>query len=299
MTRKMTLSVMLISIIIFSSVAIVVSQPLFQAQTQEQAQVKSKGGIGVQDLAVALEKAPSKKPSQGIATGKPVELASGASRYAIIIGISDYAGTVNDLDYCDDDAVDFKNALLETGWSEQDIVLLINDNATKYEILSAINELEGKEGPDDEVVFFYSGHGSTGVANDGDDERKDECIIPYECQQDYFIWDGELRAAFSQFESQRMLFVFDSCYSGGMTDLAAPGRLVLMACGEKQLSLESSAWENGQFSYYFADQGLLNSKADLNGDGKIAFEEAFDYAKANCRSQTPAAWDGFLNDMLP
>ncbi|MEN3051740.1 MAG: caspase family protein [Candidatus Methanosuratincola petrocarbonis] len=261
--------------------------------------MKSKGGLGVQDQAIALEKAPPKKPSQGIATGKPVELASGASRYAIIIGISDYAGTVNDLDYCDDDAIDFNNALLGMGWKNSDIVLLIDGNATREAILSAINELEGIEDSNDEVVFFYSGHGSTGVANDGDDERKDECIIPYECQQDYFIWDGELRAAFSQFDSQRMLFVFDSCYSGGMTDLAAPGRLVLMACGEKQLSLESSAWENGQFSYYFADQGLLNSKADLNGDGKIAFEEAFDYAKANCRSQTPTASDSFAYDMLP
>lgn len=299
MTIKMTLSVMLISIIISSSVAIVVSQPLFQAQTQEQAQVELKGGIGVQDLAIALEKAPPKKPSQGIATGKPVELDSGANRYAIIIGISDYAGTVNDLNYCDDDAIDFRNALLGMGWKDSDIVLLIDENATRIAILSAINGLKEKEGPGDEVVFFYSGHGSTGEANDGDDERKDECIIPYECQQDYFIWDGELRAAFSLFDSQRMLFVFDSCYSGGMTDLAAPGRLVLMACGEKQLSLESSAWANGQFSYYFADRGLLNSKADLNGDGKIAFEEAFDYAKANCRSQTPSASDNFEYDMLP
>ncbi|MGB9879381.1 MAG: caspase family protein, partial [Anaerolineae bacterium] len=219
--------------------------------------------------------------------------------WAIIIGISDYAGTINDLEYCDDDAIDFKNALLGMGWSEKNVILLLDGQATKDGILSAIGEIEEKEGLGDEVVFFYSGHGSTGVANDGDDERKDECIIPYECQQDYFIWDGELRSAFSQFESQRMLFVFDSCYSGGMIDLAAPGRLVLMACGEKQLSLESSAWENGQFSYYFADQGLLNGKADLNGDDKITFEEAFDYAKANCRSQTPTAFDGFAYDMLP
>lgn len=172
-------------------------------------------------------------------------------------------------------------------------------NATKDKILSAISQIEKIEGPGDEVVFFYSGHGSTGVANDGDEERKDECIIPYECQPECFIWDGELREAFSKFESQRMLFVFDSCYSGGMNDLAAPGRLILMACGEKQLSLESGTWENGQFSYYFADQGLLYGKADLNGDNKITFEEAFDYAKANCRSQTPTAFDGFAFDMLP
>ncbi|MEN3016246.1 MAG: caspase family protein [Candidatus Methanosuratincola petrocarbonis] len=295
MAWKMTLAAILVSIIIFSPVAVVVSQPLLQVQTQEQ----TKGGEGIQGTALANDVTPAKKPSQGIATGSPIELGDNANRFAIIIGISDYAGTVNDLDYCDDDAIDFKNALLSMGWIEGNIILLLDGDATRDGILSAIGEIESIEGSNDEVVFFFSGHGSTGVANDGDDERKDECIIPYECQQEYFIWDGELWEAFSGFESQRMLFVFDSCYSGGMKDLAAPGRLILMACGEKQLSLESDTWENGQFSYYFADQGLLNRKADLNGDSKIAFEEAFDYAKANCRSQTPTAFDGFAFDMLP
>ncbi|MDH7556215.1 MAG: caspase family protein [Candidatus Methanosuratincola sp.] len=295
MIWKIKLAVILISIVIFSPTAVLVSQSPLQVQVQAQ----TKGGEDIQDSALAQDGTPAKKHSQGIATGIPIELDQKADRWAIIIGISDYAGTINDLEYCDDDAIDFKNALLGMGWSEKNVILLLDGQATKDEILSAIREIEKKEGLGDEVVFFYSGHGSTGVANDGDDERKDECIIPYECQQDYFIWDGELRSAFLQFESQRMLFVFDSCYSGGMIDLAAPGRLVLMACGEKQPSLESSAWENGQFSYYFADQGLLNGKADLNGDDKITFEEAFDYAKANCRSQTPTASDGFAYDMLP
>jgi len=271
------------------------------ASVQSQSIVQSKSGDNHQISDLYQNKSPSKKPDQGIATGKVSELDPDAKRWALIIGISDYAGTANDLNYCDDDAVDFCNALVNVyGWDRNQIILLIDSNATKQNILQYISHISGEEKPGDEVVFFYSGHGSTSTYDvDGDGEKKDECIIPYECQSGYFIWDGDLKKAFSDFESTRMMFFFDSCYSGGMMDLASAGRLILMACGERQLSTESSVWGNGQFTYYFVDQGMLHAKADSNGDRQITFEEAFDYAKANCRSQTPVAFDAFQGDMLP
>jgi len=266
-----------------------------------QALTQTKGDNNLQASEQDQNKAPNKKPTQGIATGNVSELAKGADKWALIIGISDYAGTVNDLNYCDDDAQDFYNALVNIyDWKPSHIIVLINEQATEAAIMSAIDVLSTREQAGDEVVFFYSGHGSLSTYDiDSDNERKDECIIPYECQQSYFIWDGELKMEFSTFESNRIMFFFDSCYAGGMTDLVAPGRLILMACGENQLSIESSTWENGQFTYYFADQGMLNHKADLNSDQKVTFEEAFDYAKAHCRSQTPTASDSFACDMLP
>ncbi len=84
-----------------------------------------------------------------------------------------------------------------------------------------------------------------------------------------------------------------------MTDLAGTNRLICMACSEGQLSIESSLWQNGQFTYYFVDQGMNNKKADANKDTLVTFEEAFDYAKANCQRQTPVASDGFIDDMIP
>jgi hypothetical protein len=282
------LIIMLISISLFASI---------QAQTVTQ----TKGGFDVK--ASELDKGkPSAKPTAGITTGIVSELADGGNKYAIIIGISDYDGTSNDLNYCDDDAQDFYNALTTVySWEPANIIHLTTNAETKKSgILSAIDNLDEKEVAGDEVVFFYSGHGS--ISNydiDSDGERKDECILPSDFSTNGAIWDGNLKLLFSSFESTRITFIFDSCYSGGMTDLSAPGRLVLMACGENQLSLESSAWQNGQFSEYFVDQGMLNSKADLNTDGKITFEEAFDYAKANCQRQTPTAKDNFTNDMLP
>lgn len=290
MKTKIVAVLLFVAIVNLSLVSIVQSQP----------QVHSKGGFNVQSSEVSRGK-PSKPSPGGIATGIVSELPAGASRWAVIIGISDYAGTINDLNYCDDDAQDFYKALTITyGWNPDNIRRLIDGEATKADILNAIDWVEYNEKPGDEVVFFYSGHGS--ISNydvDGDGERKDECIVPYEATISSLIWDGDLKDAFADFESTRIMFYFDSCYSGGMTDLEGTGRLVLMACGENQLSLESGAWENGQFTYYFVDLGMRNKMADINQDLKVTFEEAFDFAKANCRRQTPTANDGFTNDMLP
>ncbi|MEN3051618.1 MAG: hypothetical protein ABC596_07420, partial [Candidatus Methanosuratincola petrocarbonis] len=76
MNGKMTLAVILVSVIIFSPVAVVVSQTLLPVQAQAQ----TKGGQSVQDSALVHEATPAKKPSQGIATGTPIELSDKASR---------------------------------------------------------------------------------------------------------------------------------------------------------------------------------------------------------------------------
>ncbi len=280
-------------LLLLAILSISAASAVFAVQSYEQ----GKGGLSVLSSELSRGK-PSKPGTGGIATGVVSE--SSGNRYAIIIGISDYAGTINDLQYCDDDAQGFRTVLLSYGWKAKQITLLIDEDATRDAVLNAIATVSASAESDDAVVFFYSGHGS--VSNydvDGDGEKKDECIIPYECEFAYFIWDGDLKEAFAECKSQRMLFYFDSCYSGGMTDLEGPGRLICMACGENQLSLESSVWQNGQFTYFFVDRGMTATLADANKDKKVTFEEAFDYAKANCQRQSPIASDWFVNDMLP
>jgi uncharacterized caspase-like protein len=259
-----------------------------------------KAGVNLQGIEVTPEKS-ILKPSHGeISTGFVSNLPEGGEKWAVVIGISDYSGTLNDLNYCDDDAQGFYEALLSYGWKSSHIKLLIDKKATKKSILDAIVWMEGKEGPNDEVVFFYSGHGAASKHDmDYDREEKDECIVPWEADLDYLIWDSDLVQAFQNFESNRIMFYFDMCFSGGMTDLADPGRLLLMASKENQLSIESGELQNGQFTYYFVDIGMLEMKADVNNDALVTFEEAFDYAADQCQRQIPIAVDGFINDMPP
>jgi hypothetical protein len=178
-------------------------------------------------------------------------------KWAVVIGISDYQGTGNDLLYPDDDAMDMYNYLVSKGYPTSHIVRLLNSQATASNILGAINWLNSHETQvTSECVFFYSGHGTIYTGDpDGDGENTDEAIVAYNL---YSILDGQLRQQFQTFTSHKILFVFDSCFGGGMNDLQGTGRMIDAACRETQLSWDgSSSMNNGVFTYYYM-QGLAS-----------------------------------------
>ncbi len=188
-------------------------------------------------------------------------------KWAVVIGISDYRGRQYELQYCDDDAQDIYAYLRDKGYPEGNIKLLLNGDAKAKNIVAAIEWLDSWEGADSEVVFYYSGHGSTYDGyDDGDDEYTDEAIVSADL---YLILDGQLRQMFSTFESSKISYTFDTCFSGGMDDLVGSGRIVVAACGENEYSYDgTSDQQNGVFTYYYMD--------GLNMYNTI--EEAFAYA---------------------
>jgi hypothetical protein len=246
---------------------------------------------------------PAKKA--GVATGILGE-AVGGERYAVVVGISDYPGTANDLNYGDDDAIDMADAL-ENVYGFTNVTLLTDLAATRKAILEAIDAIPADAG---EIVFFFSGHGMKGIADDGDAERVDEAIVVDSNDLTALvpIWDGELKGAFAGFTG-RIVFVFDSCLAGGMkSDLAGPDRVIAMACTESGLSYEGGKWPHGEFTYYFVDDGIMGGLANIHDyDGnhfvgepnQVTAEEAYDYAKANCTADNPTVLDSFEDDLLP
>ncbi|HHD92571.1 MAG TPA: caspase family protein, partial [Candidatus Portnoybacteria bacterium] len=235
--------------------------------------------------------------------GEPVE----GNKYAIVIGISDYPETANDLQYADDDA-QLVASILENQYSfnPANIYTFINASATAPAIYNQVEELKNKINPDDELVFYFSGHGARGIANDGDNEIIDEAIVVNNKDNSNveYLWDGQLKQWFDNFPTSRLAFVFDSCLAGGMTDLAADGRVISMATRESGLfdsATEGQQWGggHGEFTYYFFIQGIEKSRADLNSkNGIVSNEEAFDYAKSNCQSDRPTISDQFENDLV-
>jgi hypothetical protein len=249
--------------------------------------------------------------SREVATGVLGVEVSG-TRYAVVVGISDYPGEEYDLNYCDDDADDMYDVLTKYGFSEENITLLVDEEATRDAILTAIENVGDSVISDDEVVFFFSGHGMSGHADDGDREGKDEAIVAHDGDPHgklVPIWDGELKDAFSGFETTRIIFIFDTCLAGGMAeDLEGPGRVIAMACGENGYAYEFSELQNGEFTYYFVEKGIgdglanihdYNENGVLNESEWVTVEEAFGYAKANCRYDKPTVADEFDNDLLP
>jgi hypothetical protein len=245
------------------------------------------------------------KPKKQAATGVLGEPVAGEARYAVVVGISDYPGVENDLNYCDDDASEMAQALTNI-YSFTNVTLLLDLAATREAILTTIDNMPVDA---DEVVFFFSGHGMEGIADDGDKEKKDEAIVTHNGTDSLVpIWDGELRDAFAGFATSRIILIFDTCLAGGMKkDLEASGRVIAMASTERGLSYEIPALQNGEFSYYFIDEGMLQGKAnihDYDGDEtlqepeQVTVEEAFDYTKANCDYDRPTIGDSFDDDLL-
>ncbi len=288
---------------------------------------------------------PSSPPkTEGAASGILGNYPVTGTKYAVVIGICDYPGTKNDLCVSDGDSLHMYKALTELyGYKPENIKLFKDDGGTTGSILgdvvyniptrgniyNAIMDIKGYATSGDEVVFFFSGHGTRGDALDGDTESIDEAILVWNTEDKTddnnitYIWDGELRDWFSGFGTTRIAFVFDSCLAGGMNDVAATGRIVSMATGETQSAyVYSTAGEDvdgdgvydgeGVFSRLFVNEGMLMAKADkydhdkdgVQPEGKdVVVEEAFDYAKANIPPylkvrQKPVISDGFYNDLL-
>ncbi len=250
-----------------------------------------------------------------VATGILGDLVNG-EKFAIIIGIANYPGTSSDLRYTDEDAYAMERVLTENyGFSSDNIIMLVDNgdgatdiqplNATAQNIQNAIMETGSLAGPDDEVVFFYSGHGGKGKANDGDKEAIDESIISHNGTELVHIWDGELKQLFDSYKTDRITFFFDSCVAGGMTDLAKEGRIINMATQEKRLDTAVEGIYDGigagEFTYHFVIKGMGEKLADIlgtEGEGVVTVEEAFDYAKTNVITDHPTVSDNFLNDLL-
>jgi len=249
----------------------------------------------------------NKKHGPGAATGV-IGVVTGGNRYAIVVGISDYPGMGSDLSYGDDDALAMQEVLIDVyHFPSANVITLVDSEATAQNILYAVDTIKNNEVGGDEVFFFFSGHGAQGVANDGDSEKIDEAIVCWGDSETFaYIWDGQLKSWFAPFDTSRICFVFDSCFSGGMNDLSGAGRVVNMASGETSYSYELDSLQQGEFTYYFVVEGMQQGRADiydhnrdmiLGQSSDVVVEEAFDYAKANCQFDKSAISDDFRNDL--
>ena len=147
---------------------------------------------------------------------------------ALLIGIDRYRyvspliGTVNDARAMKD----YVSSHL--GFSDRDVRLLLDGEATRDNILRAIAEwlIEGTRQGDD-VFLFYSGHGFQQRDDNGDEtDRLDETLVPVDVTVDGngvprgMITDDEIAALLAQLPGRRVQVVIDACHSGTSDRLA-------------------------------------------------------------------------------
>ena len=134
---------------------------------------------------------------------------------AVCVGINNYPGIFNDLKGCINDAKDWSAWLQGLGF---DVSLVLDSQATKANVKTALRGLIHGTNAGDIAVFTYSGHG-TQVVDAGSDEGDpyDEAI----CLYDGNVIDDELRIILQGIHPQSTLVVIsDSCFSGSVTRIA-------------------------------------------------------------------------------
>lgn len=245
-------------------------------------------------------------PAQARASQNAAEDPASA-RWAVLVGINEYAGRTRDNVGSRQDAEDLYRHLRDLGWRDDHIVLLRDHDATREMIKQAILWLRRKTTDASFVIVHYSGHTKQwhGRDVDGDGEVTDEALWPHDNR---FIVDSEFVWWLDNVRSRWMWVNVGACEAAGFADrgLEREGRLLTFSSREVEKSYEDPERDNSVWGYYLVDQGMVAGLGDANGDGKVTVEEAFRYAdersaqrtaRASHGPQHPVVWDGIRGEL--
>jgi hypothetical protein len=233
--------------------------------------------------------------------------------WAVVVGVGKYT-SMPSLKFTDDDAWRFSSHLQSAeglGLPEEQIVVLIDEAATRDNILSSLRKQFLKADANDVVMMYFSGHGLDG------------CFLPVD--YDGFnnkIRHEEIKKIFKESKAKHKVCIADACHSGSLDysgALASKGpspvsmnRLyqafedsdggiaLLMSSKAEELSLEDHGLRQGVFTYYLL-QGMKGG-ADRNGDYLISIRELYNFVYGKVRdytagAQTPVLTGSFDDDM--
>lgn len=221
-----------------------------------------------------------------VALATAMMTAAVSETYAVLIGINDYPDAVgsdgqplkdekgnpinHDLMGAVND-VDAVQKVLEKGFSVKpaNIKKITNKQASGDGFVTAMKDILSQVKSGDQFLFFYSGHGGQ-VDDKSEPDGVEEVIVLADNQLvpgDFF---GELAAALAE-NNIDSSFIFDSCYSGGMSrdgqrvkflnlvnnkayrTLSAP-RLTTLKTAPRPAPKAAPKQEKGEFAFLFAGQ---------------------------------------------
>lgn len=212
--------------------------------------------------------------------------------YAVVVGVNDYRGAATRLRSAVSDARNVYNFFRQAA-PQGKIVLLTDNEATKERILATMREVFTKAGPDDLVLFFFSGHGLPGYFCPTDVGSLGQRVLAH----------SEIRDLFKTSRAQLKLCLADACYSGSIqpknTAATSPKSnssvVVLMSSRPTETSIEANTAVGGTglFTKYLV-QGMRGA-ADKNNDRAITLAELYRYMRQGIRQasnnqQTPVLY---------
>lgn len=218
-----------------------------------------------------------------------------SNRYAIVVGIEHYRGKLPKADFADHDAKVMRDYLAKSmGFAEENIALLLNEQATKTDFEKYIEHwLPNRVEPGSTVFVYYSGHGAPNP------KTGDAFLVPYDGDPTFVDATGyplkRLYAQLNKLPAKEVVVLLDSCFSGsggrsviakGMRPIVlsvenpilAGGKAVVLAASKgDQVSSAYDPKNHGLLTYFFLKG--LRGEADTNKDGTIELAEIFNYVR--------------------
>ncbi len=214
---------------------------------------------------------------------------AGVTKYAVIVGISDYKA-ISDLSYCDEDATDWYNHL--AGAMGFNYVWVYGDGhtanypkydgkATEYTVKQALRNMVQLADSDDIIVFDSSGHGSGNYKGSS-----------YLCMWDSGagesgengnLYDTELASILQSSVASKIFVFLDHCLSGGFGPelMAMPNKshvYLTTTCTYRGYGYDVPAYNNGAWTYFFLEYSWINH---FGAAPHTSMESIFSYAKVN------------------
>jgi hypothetical protein len=206
--------------------------------------------------------AASSEPRVGLP--RPASAGTFGTYHALVIGNNDYK-LIRPLKTAVADAREVARVL------EQDygfrVRLLVN--ATRYDMLAALNELREKLTEKDNLLIYYAGHGEL------DDRNQRGHWLPVDAEPNSttnWISNVAVTDVLNAMTVQQLLVVADSCYAGTMTR-SSLGRLEGGLSESERLRLLSAMAQ--QRSRMVLTSGGVEPVLDNAGGGHSAFAQAF------------------------
>jgi len=213
--------------------------------------------------------------------------------YALVVGISTYKDpSIPQLQYADVDALAFHEFLKTNGVQEDNIHLLLNENATNAAFWTILNYISEKATRGDQVYIYFSGHGDVETKT----VVKDAYLLPYDSPSSVYpmgaIGMVYLKSWLATFSSNgiQTIFIADACKSGnligGREGMEAAANILkdkwqdeikIVSCQPGELSLEGAKWGGGRGLFSYELINGLSGNADKNNDKRISLRELYLY----------------------
>lgn len=213
--------------------------------------------------------------------------------WAVVVGVATY-NHMPVLRYTDDDAYRIHSFLKSPeggALPDEQIRILIDEEATLANIKAAMEDVFGQAGPNDMVLLYFSGHGLKGA------------FLPIDFDgYNNKLYHDEVTQLLKQSPAKYKLCIADACHSGSLLAMrsasaqsilttyyeklaqASAGTALIMSSKSEETSLESSGLRQGVFTHFLI-RGL-KGEADSDNDEIVSVDELYSFVFENVRNYT-------------